>query len=142
MVDSDQLGFLQHDGFSWQVMGNHFLTLRQVSRQAHLSDLALREWVHGMSVERRERFVNALFTVLSSSGAVTLTDLKADSFKAVGAMVKAMKDLDKETRDGLLDFMRILFMSNFSLVLEGIQEENEKKKPVKRWSLKKKEEAK
>ena len=41
VVDSDQLGFLQHDGFSWQVMGDHFVTLRQMSRQAHLSDLEL-----------------------------------------------------------------------------------------------------
>ena len=42
-------------------------------------------------------------------------------------MVKAMKDLDKETRDGLLDFVRMLFMSNLRLTLEGIQEENEKR---------------
>ena len=140
VVDSDQLGFLQHDGFSWQVKGDHFVTLRQVSRQAHLSDLELRTWVHGMPVEQRENFVNALFDVLTASGAVTLTDLKADHFKAVGAAVKAMKDLDKETRDGLLEFMRILFMSNLRLTLEGIQEESEKKRGVLRWSRKRKRE--
>lgn len=137
VVDSDQLGFLQHDGFSWQVMGDRFVTLRQMTRQAHISDLELRKWVHGMSVERRSQFVDALFHVLSASGATTLTDLKEDSFKAVGAMVKAMKDLDKETRDGLLDFMRMLFMSNVKLMMEGIQEENEKKKAVRKRGLKK-----
>ena len=136
VVDSDQLGFLQHDGFSWQVMGNHFVTLRQMTRQAHLSDLKLRSWVHGMSVEQRERFVDALFTVLTASGAVTLRDLQSDSFKAAGAMVKAMKDLDKETRDGLLAFMKLLFMSNFRMVLEGIQEGTEKK-PGRKWGRKK-----
>lgn len=140
VVDSDQLGFLQHDGFSWQVLGDRFVTLRQMTRQAHLSDLELQKWVHGMSVERRSRFVDALFTVLTASGAVTLTDLKADSFKAAGAMVKAMKDLDKETRDGLLDFVRILFMSNLRMMLEGIQEESERKKAVRKWSLKKRKE--
>jgi len=127
VVDSDQLGFMQHDGFSWQVMGDHFLTLRQVTRQAHLSNQELREWVHGLSVEQRGTFVNALFDVLSASGAVTLTDLKADSFKAVGAVIRAMKDLDKETREGLMDFLGILFKSNMRMVLEGIQEETEKK---------------
>lgn len=138
VVDSDQLGFLQHDGFSWQVLGNRFVTLRQVSRQAHLSDLELRKWVHGLSVEQRTKFVDALFNVLTASGAETLTDLKEDHFKATGAMVKAMKDLDKETREGLLKFVRILFLCNFRMVLEGIQEETEKKTKL-RWSLKKKE---
>lgn len=127
VVDSDQLGFLQHDGFSWQVMGDHFITLRQMTRQAHLSDLELRQWVQGMTAEQRGKFVDALFAVLTASGAATLTDLKADSFKAVGAMVRAMKDLDKETRDGLLKFMGILFRSNLRLTLEGIQEETEKR---------------
>lgn len=140
VVDSDQLGFMQHDGFSWQVMGDHFVTLRQVTRQARLSDMALREWVHGMPVERREKFVSALFDVLSASGAVTLKDLKADSFKAVGAMVKAMKDLDKETRDGLLDFVGLLFKSNLLMTLEGIQEETEKRRAVRKKAAKKKEE--
>ena len=68
-----------------------------------------------------------MFDILTASGAVTLTDLKSEKFKAAGAMVKAMKDLDKETRDGLLNFMKILFKSNLRLVLEGIQEETEKK---------------
>ena len=140
VVDSDQLGFLQHDGFSWQVLGDHFVTLRQMSRQAHLSDQELRKWVHGLSVEQRETFVSALFDVLTASGAVTLTDLKDDSFKAVGAMVKAMKDLDKETRDGLWEFLAILFKSNLRMVLEGIQEETEKKRSGKRrLAIKKKE---
>lgn len=132
VVDSDQLGFLQHDGFSWQVLGDRFVTLRQVTRQARLSDMALREWVHGMPVERRERFVSALFDVLSASGAVTLKDLKADSFKAAGAMVKAMKDLDKETQKGLLDFVGLLFKSNLMMTLEGIQEETEKRRAVRK----------
>ena len=140
VVDSDQLGFLQHDGFSWQVMGDRFVTLRQVTRQARLSDMALREWVHAMPVERREKFVSALFDVLSASGAVTLKDLKADSFKAAGAMVKAMKDLDKETQKGLLDFVGLLFKSNLMMTLEGIQEETEKRRAVRKKAARKKEE--
>ena len=127
VVDSNQLGFLQHDGFSWQVMGDHFIHLRQVTQQAHLSDQELRAWVQTLSVEQREAFVNALFDILTASGAVTLTDLKLDKFKNAGAMIKAMTGLDKETRTGLLKFVGILFKSNFLLIMEGIQEETEKK---------------
>ncbi|MFR7894842.1 MAG: hypothetical protein ACLU38_13015 [Dysosmobacter sp.] len=67
--------------------------------------------------------MDSAFQVLEASGAQTLTDLKADSFKAVRPMVRALKDLDKETREALLKFMSILFMSNLRMTLEGIQEE-------------------
>ena len=96
-------------------------------------------WVQALSVEQRESFVNAMFDILTASGAVTLTDLKADRFKAVGAAIKAMKDLDKDTRDGLLNFLGILFKSNFRLVLEGIQEETEKKATAIRKKTKRNE---
>ena len=142
VVDSNQLGFLQHDGFSWAVLGDHFVRLHQVSRQSHLYDLELQSWLHAVPVEQREAFVDAMFAVLTASGAATLTDLKAESFKAVGAMIRAMKDLDKTTREGLLQFMRLLFKGNLRLMLEGIQEGTEKKSggKLKKWSLKKKTE--
>ena len=89
-----------------------------------------------MSQEQRELFVDGLFTVLSASGAQTLTDLKDESFKAAGAMVKAMKDMDKDTRDALLYAIKLLFRSNFKVLIEDWQQESEKK-PKKKWSLKK-----
>ena len=127
VVDSDQLGLLQHDGFSWQVLGDRFVTLRQVTRQAQLSDQALRKWVQGLTVEQRGTFVDALFHVLTASGAETLTDLKEDSFRSAGAILKAMKELDREVREGLWEFLSLLVKSNLRLVLEGLQEETEKR---------------
>ena len=77
------------------MLGDHFVKLRSVTRQGHLNDLTLKEWVHNMPLDQREKFVDGLFTVLSASGAVTLTDLKEESLKAAGAMVRAMKDMEK-----------------------------------------------
>ena len=128
VVDSDQLGLLQHDGFSWQVQGDHFLHLREVTRQAQLSDRELRQWVREIPLEQRERFTEALFAVLSASGAETLTDLKTERFKAAGAMVRAMTELDKETRDGLLRLTGLLFKSNLRMALESIQDGKRRKK--------------
>jgi len=137
VVDSSQLGFMQHDGFSWSVMGDHFVTLRQVTRQSHLSDLALQEWLLTLSGEQREAFVDALFKVLTASGAVTLTDLKSEKFKAAGAMVRAMKDLDKDSRDRLISFFSLMFKSNMLLVLEDIHEGSEKiAHTAKKWAFK------
>lgn len=136
VVDSNQVGLMQHDGFSWAVLGTRFVRLRSVTRQGHLNDLTLKEWVHHMPLEQREKFVDGLFTVLSASGAVTLTDLKEESFKAAGAMVKAMKDMEKETRDVLFYAIGLLFRSNFKILLEDWQQESEKK-AKRKWPRKK-----
>ena len=140
VVDSDQLGLWQHDGFSWQVLGRRFVTLRQVSRQAHLSDQELGRWIREMPLERRERFVDALFQVLSASGARTLTDLKSDFLKSTGAIALALTELERDTRDDLVRFFGILFKSNLRLTLEGLQEEVEKKAAHRRGRKEREEE--
>ena len=129
---------MQHDGFSWEVLGDHFVKLRSVTRQGHLNDLTLKEWVHNMPLDQREKFVDGLFTVLSASGAVTLTDLKEESLKAAGAMVRAMKDMEKDTRDALVYAVRLLFRCNAKVLLEEWQQDYEKK-PRKKWTHKKEE---
>ena len=134
VVDSDQKGLLQHDGFSWQVLGDRFVHLRQVTRQSQLGDAALRRWLQALPVEQRGRFVDALFDVITASGAETLNDLKEDKLKTVGAMVKAMADLDKETREGLFDLVSLLFRSGAEVLLEELQTEGEKK--TREWGRK------
>ena len=123
VVDSDQVGLWQHDGFSWQVLGTGFVTLRQVSRQGRRNDLALKEWVRRLPVDQREKFVDGLFEVLTASGATTLTDLKEDGFRAAGAMVRAMKDMEKDTRDALFNAIATLFRSNIQAAVEEAREE-------------------
>ena len=139
VVDSHQQGLMQHDGFSWVVLGPGFVRLPEVSASSRINDKALKAWVRDMTLEQRERFVDGLFNVLESSGAVTLTDLKEDKLKAAGAMVQAMKDMDKETRDVLVHAVKLLLSSNLKVIKEEVQQEVEKN-PKVRELLKKKEE--
>ena len=128
VVDSRGQGLMQHDGFSWQVLGTGFVHLREITRQGRRTDLTLRTWLRELSPEQRERFVEGLFQVLTASGASTLTDLKEDWLKSAGAMVRAMKDLDKETRDALVDAVGLLVRSNVKVLLEDWQQESQKKR--------------
>ena len=123
VVDSTQKGLMQHDGFSWEVLGGGFVKLEEVSRLGRLNDRVLKDWVRNMPVAQRERFVDGLFEVLTASGAETLTDLKEESLKAAGAMVKAMKDMEKETRDALIYAVKVLFQSNAKALLEEARQE-------------------
>jgi len=138
VVDSSQQGLMQHDGFSWVVLGAGFVRLSNVTVSSRINDRALKEWVRKMSLEQRERFVDGMFQVLEASGAVTLTDLKDDKAKTAAAMVRAMKDMDKETRDVLLHAVKLLLSSNLKVLKEEVQQEVEKN-PRVRELLQKKE---
>ena len=132
VVESSQRGLWQHDGFSWEVLGDHFVRLGSVDRQSRLYDKALHSWVRQMPVEQRERFVEGLFSVLTASGAQTLTDLKEDRLKSAGAMIRAMKDMDKDTRDALFYAVGLLLRTNAQAALEDWQQEGEKKRSAKK----------
>lgn len=141
VVDSSQVGFMQHDGFSWEVLGNHFLHMRDVTPSSRVGDLELQKWLLALPSEKREAFVDAIFRVLTASGAVTLSDLKADSLKAAVAMVKALKDLDKESRDRMLSFIGLMFRNNMRIMMEELTETGEKAADsAKNWARKKLEE--
>ena len=127
IVESSQTGLLQHDGFSWQVLGDRFVRADSMTRQSRLSHRTLREWVERMPMEQKARFVEGLFEVLSASGAETLSDLKEDWLKNAAAMARAMKDMEKDTRDALLYAVKVLVESNMRVLLDELQQESEKK---------------
>lgn len=127
VVDSSEKGLMQHDGFSWAVLGAGFVRLRSVTRQGRRNDLVLKEWARNIPMDQREKFVEGLFAVLSASGARTLTDLKADGGKAAIAAVKAMKDMEKDTRDALIRAIGLLLQSTLKVRTEELQQETEEK---------------
>jgi len=75
VVKSRQKGFLQHNGLTWDVMGSSFVRVKSISAESRRTDKTLKRWIEAMSLEQREQFCEALYRVLSSDNALTLTDL-------------------------------------------------------------------
>lgn len=87
-------GILQHNGFTWEVLGPGFIHLNSVTHESRLIDLTLKKWLDEMDKETREKFVDSLFETFSATNAKTLTDLNSDKI----ALVKAWNKLPPETR--------------------------------------------
>lgn len=109
VVRSDEKALMQHDGFSWQVLGTSFCHLSEISRGGKLVDQTLKAFAAGLTRAQRERFVDVLYEILTASGASTLSDLQKEGWKAVSAMVKTSRDLDEESRKLLNDTLALLF---------------------------------
>ena len=75
IVRSDRSGVAAHDGFHWQVKGTRFLRCQDYSIFSKSFDRAIRECTGRMDREQQRAFIEETFELLTSTGAVTLTDL-------------------------------------------------------------------
>ena len=123
VVDSNELGLMQHNGLTWQVLGCNFITLPNIQDAAKESSIAIRKWMLSISPEKRKEFADALYYILTSSGAKTFTDLKEENIKGYFTIAKATFNVDKEIRAGLIQFIQLLVTQNAKLVLGDIQKD-------------------
>lgn len=74
-IRSRQVSLLQHELYSWEVLGGEFLPAEGLSRNVTIMDRAITDWIKSMSREEREKFIDSVYALLSSGGASTVIDL-------------------------------------------------------------------
>ena len=78
VVKSRQKAVLfQHNGLSWEVMGNSFVHLEEISEESRRIDKTVNQWIREMTPEQRESFSDAIYQLFSVEGVQTLTDFVA-----------------------------------------------------------------
>lgn len=108
VVKSRATGLLQHNAFSWEVLGTSFVHLNTVTQESRLIDRSLKEWMQTMTPEEREHVVDSIFETLSAVGATTLTELTSEKLK----LVKAWGSLDPKVRSILLKCISLIILPN------------------------------
>lgn len=108
VIKSARRGLYQHDGMSWEVMGDRFVRTDGLSRRGIRTDTVIRNRIAAMSREEKETLVRLIFDVLDSTGAKTLTDLRRGSFRTVAALVRSVADLSREEQETGLYLLRKL----------------------------------
>lgn len=111
VVRSRKSGIMQHDPYSWEVLGADFVRMEGLSSESRYVDQTLKEWIGAMSPEQRERFIEALYDVLTATGAKDLTELSRDWLKHALAINRTLKAMDAPTRKVLDDTLALLWKS-------------------------------
>ena len=107
---------MQHNPYSWQVLGTGFLIAPKQNSASLMADDALNNWLVSLDEDELKSFVNALFDILDASGATTLSELSDNKWAAFNAMFKAAKDMDKVTRDNLIMVVKRLASSSRDVI--------------------------
>lgn len=75
VVDSSEVGILQHDPLTWLVKGTTFVREEKLRSSSLELKNAMRDFLDTQTPEEREEFFTNLFDMIESSGAKTVNDL-------------------------------------------------------------------
>lgn len=98
IVSSTQKGILQHDAFTWEVMGKGFMRRDTLTRRAEASDRTLHKWIDNMNEKERDRLIQELFSVLEATGAKTISGIQEGGLKSLTAMIKQLDQMEPESK--------------------------------------------
>ena len=105
VVQSRESRLMQHDGFSWEVLGGTFVRAEDTLPDSKRIDRTLKEWVASVSKEDREAYVNAIYTVLTATEAKTLSELSRSRLK----LLRSYLTMDPAARDRIHETTKSLF---------------------------------
>ena len=75
VIRSKSIGLLQHDLYTWDVMGKDFILVEEITEGSQFVDATIKTWFAEMTNQEREQLVDVMFALLGSGGAENVYDL-------------------------------------------------------------------
>lgn len=117
IVKSSAKGMMQHNPFTWCVLGAAFEEATERTRASLFMDDTLSKWVASLSDEDLRTMFDVIFDSLEASGVTTLKDLQSNPFATYTALFKAISKVDG--RGEVLASLQKLFGSGMDVVKES-----------------------
>lgn len=106
VVKAKHFSILQHDAFNWKLDKNGFILSKQNKRSKNLEQ-RLTKKLENISVPERLNLVESMFNLFKKND---IKDTKEIKINSVFKLIKSFKELDKETKNQLIEFLIILFI--------------------------------
>lgn len=75
VIRSKTVGLLQHDLYSWEVLGRGFIPVEEITESSQFVDATIKDWFAVMSNQERSQLVDVMFTLLSAGGVENALDI-------------------------------------------------------------------
>lgn len=111
VIRSSGAGPMQHDPYSWEILGPDFIRLESVSDGSRFLDRTLRDWLSRLGQEDRRGFIDSLYEIFSATNAVSLSDLSTNRLKNAHAILQASNRLTREEKLRLARVLSLLLAS-------------------------------
>lgn len=102
VIRSDGTGLRQHDPFLWQLENGSLIPAEGLTQQSRYASSTLRTFLSSLPISQRRSVVEALFSILSATGAKKLNQIPLGALLNLDAVLKATAGISAEDRNALL----------------------------------------
>lgn len=106
VVKAKHFNILQHDVFNWKLDKNGFILSKQNKRSKNLEE-RLTKKLDNISIPERLNLVENMFNLFKKND---IKDTKEIKINSIFKLFKSFKELDKETKNQLIEFLIIIFI--------------------------------
>lgn len=75
VIRSKTVGLLQHDLYSWEVLGKQFIPVQEITDSSQFIDATIKTWFADMTNQERNQLVDVMFTLLGTGGVDNAIDI-------------------------------------------------------------------
>jgi len=75
VIRSKTVGLLQHDLYSWEVLGRAFIPMEEITDSSQFIDATIKAWFADMTNQERNQLVDVMFTLLGTGGVDNAIDI-------------------------------------------------------------------
>lgn len=108
VVESSGVGIQQHNPYSWIIRDGSFVYLNSLTTGADYLNRTLSDWLANLPNEQREQFVDALYSVISTTDLTSFVELRDNWQTEFAVLIENIKTMDDETKRILHETLRSL----------------------------------
>jgi len=109
IIKSSARGVMQHNPYTWNVVGPAFEEADERTTSSVFMDEALSKWVSTLDDENKRILVDSVFDSLESTGASTFHEISTQKRTYYNAIIKALTKIEPESRSGIKSSLSKLF---------------------------------
>ncbi len=108
ILKSTQTGIMQHDLYSWQVLGKKFVH-SEITNSSEFIDNTVTNWLKEVDATQREVFVDTFFEILKTTQVETLSEFSSKKFTNSLTMVKTYKNMNDKSKEIMIHTLSTFF---------------------------------
>lgn len=127
VIRSRTVSLLQHDPYSWELMGREFIRMEEITEGSRFVDAALKNWFADMTNQERNQLVDVMFALLGSGGVENAMDIfhprNIRTYLKTLISDDNMRHILSEEFQGLIDAVRKTKIQFDAVAQQALEEE-------------------